>query len=95
MNKGMLVALWVLAAAGFACSLVIAYFAGAWAAWGAGGELRLTTVPPAVWVVLASVIVSALIGVRALRARSRSALPPVFIALSAPVLLLLGTLLPG
>jgi len=92
MNKGMFVALWVLAAAGFVCSLGLAYFAGAWAVWGTGGELQLANVPLVSWVAFASVIVSAVIGLRAFGARSRSALPPVLIALSAPFLLLLGNL---
>ena len=95
MSTGMFVALWVLAAAGFVCSLGLAYFAGAWAAWGAGGELRLGTVPPAAWIVFASFLFSVVIGLRAILTRSRSAVPPVFIAVSAPLLLLLGALFPG
>ena len=92
MRREALVAIWLFAGLGFLASLGLAYYALSWASWGAGGEVRPLSAPFFSWAVLASPLVSLVVAFRALQTRARSAVSPFFIALSAPLLLLLGNL---
>ncbi len=92
MRGGALAAIWLLAGLGFLASLGLAYYASSWALWGAGGALRSANLPVLSWVALASPLASFVVALRALQTRSPSAGSPLFIALSAPILVLLGNL---